>query len=367
MLNKIEYSEGLRNYVFKPSKIKKVIFIQGIQGSGKSTIADNLENAYKVEQDFCYGCTKTCQFQLFYHLKKGRNVVVSRCNAEPKQYNQFVKIAQSLGAKIYFITPEQAESELYLSISLSGVINRSNEGDKVMVGRYEYPFSEAVDFTTKNWRNFKPVSNSIKVRLFEFDYQLQELAKIALKSGRIENFVMENQESLMRLRRCLPDIVADHQEIIDQDFSGHQMSKSLKQILYVSLEVIDNRELVEIAKNATDWKNVDEIVCSHVTQVFNPGNFRNFVPLSEGDICNAYVDALVRRTADGAMAFRLCKILKDDHEIFVQTKRPHITAVLSNGSKAGDSNAFVFETSNVDVLPLELKVECVCRWNMKFK
>ena len=80
-----------------------VIFLQDIQGGGKSSIAHTLTDYEIIEQDLCYGCTKAAQFQLLHSISAGNDVVVSRCNAYEKQYRAYLKIAKSRNCRILFI------------------------------------------------------------------------------------------------------------------------------------------------------------------------------------------------------------------------------------------------------------------------
>ena len=54
-----------------------VIFLQDIQGSGKSTLTNELikDGFMKIEQDECYGDTKLCQFLLSYYLMQNKIVL----------------------------------------------------------------------------------------------------------------------------------------------------------------------------------------------------------------------------------------------------------------------------------------------------
>ena len=69
--NQVDYLTSPLLDIFNKSSVRPlVIFTQDIQGSGKSTITDKLNNIKKVEQDWCYGCTKVTQFQLMYYIRK---------------------------------------------------------------------------------------------------------------------------------------------------------------------------------------------------------------------------------------------------------------------------------------------------------
>ena len=160
--NQVDYLTSPLLDIFNKSSVRPlVIFTQDIQGSGKSTITDKLNNIKKVEQDWCYGCTKVTQFQLMYYIRNGFNTLVSRCNIESKQYDAYLKIAQSYDTRIIFVTSNNVSSPLRLAVSLAGIKNRSKEGDMVMVGRKEYPFEEVTKFTTDFWKSYNKHPNAI--------------------------------------------------------------------------------------------------------------------------------------------------------------------------------------------------------------
>ena len=141
-----------------------VFFLQGLQGSGKSTTAAKLcecliamgISAVYREQDAFWGDTASCQGAIHHDISRAAGpkvVIISRCNANPTQYDRYLQMLYKLSCVVSFIAPEKVDS-LYLMISLSGIINRSTVGDSLMVGRFEYPISQVIEFTRKNFGDF---------------------------------------------------------------------------------------------------------------------------------------------------------------------------------------------------------------------
>ena len=366
--NQIEYLDSDELNIFKSiiSQPPLVVFIQDIQGAGKSTIAERL-NAQKVEQDWCYGCTKVTQFQLMYHISNGNDVVISRCNAEPKQYQAYQKIAMSYGCKILFITSNDMKSPLRLGVALAGVINRSNNGDNIIVGRKEYPLSEVVEFTTSNWKNFKQEKNAIIINSFNFDKKLEHDAMSALSKNRFVEFLNDNYNKLMNLRLPLDGIVLEYQKLIDEPPIEFLYKKKINEIIYTSINIKDNRELISVAKSIDkDWKSKDLIVCHHITQIFYGKKGKSSIkPIPEGLECMIEIDALVIDKKSGSSAFRVNKILDNqNNEVEVETKKPHITAILSKGSKPSDSVSFVFkDDESVEIHLIKINTVGLSSWN----
>ena len=45
------------------------------------------------------------------------------------------------------------------------------------------------------------------------------------------------------------------------------------------------------------------------------------------------------------------------------SENPHITTMLSNGSKLSESIDFVFSDNNVNIVPCDIIVDALCRYN----
>lgn len=346
--------------------IPKVVFLQGIQGDGKSTIASQIEGYQIVEQDVCYGDTSVTQFVLLFHLMQRRNVIISRCNAEPKQYSAYLKIAQEMGTHPIFVTTNDIKSPMKLAIALAGVLNRSNTGDQVLVGRKELPFQEVVDFTTKNWKKFKNHPNAVVLNTWQKFEDLEKAAEVALLNNCMAQFVLDKKNELMNYRLPLENITEQLTLIIDCPPENTIIRKNLKDVNFIGLHVIDSTPLIECVKKFdVNYKNKDSIVCGHLTQIYLGKKSETSIhPIPEGEYCLVNIDALVINEINGASAFRVKIPIKtlDGKLVEIASKIPHITAVLSNGSKATDSNKFVFNETGVIVIPVEICIMTVSKW-----
>jgi len=365
--NQVDYLTSPLLDIFNKSSVRPlVIFTQDIQGSGKSTITDKLNNIKKVEQDWCYGCTKVTQFQLMYYIRNGFNTLVSRCNIESKQYDAYLKIAQSYDTRIIFVTSNNVSSPLRLAVSLAGIKHRSKEGDMVMVGRKEYPFEEVTKFTTDFWKSYNKHPNAIEISSWYEDEELVELANDVIRTNKMVDFVNTNFGRLMSLRLPLDSIVASYQNLIDNPPIESFVTKTIDKTVYVGLHLVDKNVLVDfVKKNDSYYQSKDKMVCEHLTQIyFAKGISRDYPLVDVGDLCKIRCDAYVINNSNGASAFRVSSIINSSgNEIKVMSGKPHITAMLSNGSKPSESIYFVFSDNNVNIVPCDIIVDALCRYN----
>jgi len=368
--NKVEYLGAPELDVFPVTTPGKCLFMQAIQGTGKSTVANLLQGPYVdspviVEQDLCWGDTKVAQFQLMWHLLRGRDVVVSRCNTNTKQYKAYLKIAIDIGAKVFFATGSNTASPLYLAVALAGVKHRSTEGDNMMVGRREYPMKEVAKFTTANWKDFKAVPNAVVIPSFRLDTVLEKQATTALKTNNMVKFVESHQMELMALRLPLAEVVAGYQILFDSPPPEAILTKTIADTTYVGLVVVNRAPLVNAVKTLDpNFRKKDKIVCGHLTQVFNPKKVPGIIPVPVGEQCMVTIDALVIRDKDGASAFRVSRVTDSNgSDVKIASGKPHITAMLAGGSKPADSRSFVFAEKGVTVILVEMTIVTMSKWN----
>jgi len=361
--NTVEYLSSPELEVIPTTSCAKCLFMQAIQGTGKSTVT-NLLDVVQVEQDMCWGDTKVTQFQLMWHLLNGHDVVVSRCNVNPKQYQAYLKIAMDTGAQVFFATSNNTSSPLYLAIALAGVKNRSTNGDMMMVGRIECPMDDVIKFTTGNWKDLTVESKAVVIPSFRMDGKLEANAADALKKNKMADFVESNFTELMALRLPLGTILTDYQNLLDTPPPTAILTKSIVDTTYVGLEVVDRSPLVAaIQKLDPNFRFKDKMVCGHLTQVFNPKKVPGTKPVPIGEQCMVFIDKYVIRESDGASAFRVSRVIDSaGKDVKISSGKPHITAMLSGGSTPADSGSFVFAEDGVSVIPLEMTIATVSRW-----
>ncbi len=364
-----------------------VIFFQGLQGSGKSTVGAEIclelakagKSSQYIEQDDYWGDTMACQGALHHAIGSDLGpeiILVTRCNTNQSQYKRYLDIAQKLPCVISFVSPSNF-GPLYLMISLAGIIARSNSGDKLMVGRFEYPFSEVVGFTFKNFNEFELVKNSKQIDLFVDNSELATQAAQVVKSPQsaqpiqsIEKFVKANSEKLNGLRLPVKQICFQILTHIN-NLSNGTGSDSDTHIVINPTPIY-----IGLAVDPTDKLELDTIVNTHFV---TPGTIYNHhctleyfggktkvVPgpniMLPGQVVTAEIIGLVIRKSDNACAFTIKKLTWQGKEIKLK-HQPHITGKIPLGEKPACSNSFVgLANEQVKFISWNKTLNLTCFW-----
>jgi hypothetical protein len=347
----------------------KVIFLQGIQGSGKSTIgnycieklaADGIRAAY-IEQDMYWGDTLACQGAL-HHLVADANgpsvVIVTRCNTNPKQYSRYLDICFSLPSLVLFASPAMFDP-LYFMISLAGIMNRSESGDRLMVGRFDLPILEVVKFTLANYLEYVKHPQSITYNTYNYNEEHGNEAKRIIKGDpkNIIGFLKDNYNTLIKLRRPIEEVAAPIINLIRSSISPERVITPTGRVIYIGAALLDDDKLA-----LTELVNANvssgTLYIQHYTQTFLGAkpftvDSSTIVP---GQVYTRQIDALVIRKSDGASAYRLSRDPDDKGT-------PHITAKIPFGEKPMISNSFVGLTDDsVEIIKMDYPIELVGFW-----
>ena len=377
----------LRNKTERPI----IVMIQGLQGSGKSTMGKYMSDlltkydikACYVEQDEYFGDTNATQGAL-YHMIRDSNgpevIILTRCNVNPKQYQKYLNMFQVENCRVLFFTPEKLDTQ-YVAVCLSGLLKRSNNGDQVMIGRFESPIEEVYQWVIKNYNEFKVPPNSHKYPVFR-ETEITQLSQKYLLQNNSEfdiKFVKQNSQQLDEARYSL-DIVC--QPIIDAILETHSGSLNY---LYPRIKYRYGKSniptYIGLFLNSGDRKLLDKKLfkcvtpsqyefrkyLEHVTQFYIGNN--NTIPegsLKPFEKCFGEIDYLAIRD-DGCCAFHISKIYTITDKVIqkVLTKsRPHVTALVSNGLSPKVSNDYIEEVSDESVtrIPYKITVELTCLW-----
>lgn len=374
-----EYLEGTELYHLRPfSKPAIVVFFQGLQGSGKSTVGAEICNqltqsgisAQYIEQDEFWGDTLACQGALHHAIssESGPQVIlVTRCNANITQYKRYIDVAQKLPSIISFVSPNNF-GPLYLMISLAGIINRSNSGDKLMIGRFEYPFSEVINFTVKNFNEFEIVSNSKRFDMFTSDDKLDEEAKEALKSNHlIENFVKTNLDNLNKLRHPVNVISSQILVHITNLLKGNisnVMTNSNPIYIGLAVNPVDKLVLTEFVN--LHFPGTGTTYNHHCTLQFFGGKIKVDIgpeTILPGQSVSAQINGLVIRKSDNACAFKIDKLICESKEIKLK-QQAHITGKIPLNEKPSCSGSFVeLVDDKVTIVSFNKTLNLTCFWS----
>jgi len=352
-----------------------VVFIQGLQGSGKSTIANMVcsklnnsiyskqEKAIYLEQDMFWGDTLSCQGALYHNIANANGpkiIIISRCNINKEQYVKYLDICYELPTKTIFISPEKF-NELDLLLSFQGILNRSQQGDLLMVGRHELPTKEITEFVLDNYYSYQCNSNShlIKMRN-DNDTLLNEIKNIIMLKKNIIEYVKTILEEITLLRLSVEEISNNIINIIiDIDNSRIIYNPKPKYIgLYISEK--DRLELNEFV-NIFVIDDVERTLYNHhITIEFNPKDLYNSI--KPYTIAVIEISKLIIRKSDSAAAFLISGIYIDNKLIFINN--PHITAKIKSDQKPFISQSFIGLTDGtVDIIEYKKTIETICFWS----
>jgi hypothetical protein len=377
--SELEYLAGTELYNIRPlSEPAIVVFFQGLQGSGKSTVGAEIciqlaksgISAQYIEQDDYWGDTLACQGALHHAIASElgpKVILVTRCNSNITQYKRYIDIAQKLPSIITFVSPNNF-GPLYLMISLAGIVNRSNLGDKLMVGRFEYEFSEVIEFTVKNFNEFEIVSNAKRFDMFNNDNELEKDAIQAIKSNHlIEKFVKTNCENLNQLRHPV-NVISSQLLVHITNLLDRQISNVITNPnpIYIGLAVnpIDKLALNNFVN--LYFSGPGTTYNHHCTLEFYGGKKKVDIEpdtILPGQIVSAQINELVIRKSDNACAFKINKLIFANKEIKLK-HQAHITAKIPSNEKPGCSGSFVgLVDDKVSIISFNKTLSLTCFWS----
>lgn len=365
--DKDEYFKIIGNIYPIRNKINSpvVCMIQGLQGSGKSTLGNalcqELNSNHKIryyEQDEFWGCTLSCQGALYHDIRNSNGseiIILTRCNANPKQYEKYLELFHNFNCKVFFASPMHYNNPLYLAISIAGVIHRSNKGDKLMIGRFESKIEDSIKFINDNYINFKIPDNTLHYPVYYpiKDETLEKEANDFYNKSLEEftNFISTNVNRLnstrISLRQSVFIICNEIKNILHYN-NSNKLIKSIKNPEYCGffIDNINKEKLKQvIIENIGLFENFN-FYCSHVTQYYIGKNKKNqYIPKN---ICEEFnevyinISEIVIRLADNATCFKVDSIIdKNTKKIIPTQERAHLTAYLPNSVKPNECNSFV--------------------------
>ena len=253
--------------IFQP---KLTIFLQGLQGNGKTTIAKTLcERNYGwryIEQDQYYGDTRKCQQGLIELLKSDAQVViVSRCNVNTQQYRRYLEISLNYGEVLFLNftdTNYNSKTSLMLARSIAGVLNRSESTENVVFGPDSVLIDDAIQYTRNNMKYWSPNKKAVNIPILHHD---QDITSEIENSDSLKDFVISNTERIMSLSIPLLDIISNIEYQISHISRKNIITKNdyknelLKKTIFISLSC-----LVHTQKTLMDFPESMERVILNV-------------------------------------------------------------------------------------------------------
>lgn len=363
----------------RPSTSKRtiVVFTQGLQGSGKSTItASMIENlrgmvltVEQVEQDQFYGCTQSAQSWLQYLLISDTPpdiIFVSRCNLNGDHYRSYLNIARTNGGRVIFMGSSALGSYQDLALAFLGVLKRSDTSDSLMVGRHELPPEQVVEILCKGFRSLSRHPQMAPITCQKDDQEIEDKAKAAFLAGEeaFRKFCEDNREWIYATKLSVDEITSQLVQILtSDDILRYEVHRTLAETMYIALclNPEDRKKLMELMTKLSNGTVPD----GHITQEYlgtpkkNAGKRTTNVSNLQrpGTKCSVHVSALVSFKKTGQKAYRVSEILDSDgNPVDVASGKPHITAFVPDGCKAADSVKFVFSDDPEEVSVEEMDV-----------
>ena len=362
--DKDAYLSGIQLYEKRTyDNLATVIFLQGLQGSGKSTIANavcsKLPDTIYLEQDMFWSDTLSCQGALYHNIANAngpKHIIVSRCNVNEKQYNKYLDICYELPCKVIFISPDKM-TNTDLMISLQGILNRSNNGDKLMVGRHELPIDEVIKMLYDNFNNYKshPLSHLIKTRNED-----SSLDNSSVNISSIYNYVTSNIEKIKSLRLPIDNIANQIINIINNIDINKIISIPKPSYIGLLISDEDKKQLNDIVNKYVD-DNKKTLYNHHITLEFKPTDTSKSVPQFTEAIVS--LSKLVVRKEDNIAAYLVDSIYINDKK-YEGKNNLHITAKIKNNQKPAISQSFVgLNDDTVNIINFnEIKINTTCIW-----
>ena len=330
-----------------------VVFLQGLQGSGKTTSAKNVCKLLAVkniqckylEQDEFDGDTNACKGALFHMVASASGpkvIIVSRCNMEQKQYTGYLLSLKQMPCVVLFVSPKTV-NPLYWAVSLAGIYERSSPDYQYLtVGKSKIEVNTVIDFVTKNYRNYTQAHPTNLINIITDNSVLLSEATKMLTCGEqaINKFIQDNQKELLSYRLPIENVANQIVNIIETATSNNMYIVNQKPI-YIGCAVSteDKMQLTKVCKQLSRIEGGITYI-HHMTQKFLGGKTdaptKMVVP---GATYKVAIDALVVRKCDNACAFR---IHNDGSDIFAPINNiPHITAWMPHGMQPVESNKFI--------------------------
>jgi hypothetical protein len=352
-----------------------VVFLQALQGSGKTTIAKTLcQDKPKweyIEQDQFKGNTRKCQEALIKLLEAGTEIIiVSRCNINIQHYKKYLELVLGYCDAVFINltdTKGQTKTPMTLARSIAGILNRSESTQEVVFGSELIPLDDAVKYTEQNMKFRSTHPKALNVPIFEhnedLDLQLRE-------HENLQDFVKENVQEIMALSRPLDETVKEINAFLCHIPKEHIVTLNdykeqlLKKTFLVSfnLEKRDKKNLIALAKEHGEG----DFKCEHVTQIFMFKGIRHDVKKLSflDDIAVIEIDGLVINHENGMSAFHVKSIQSSSgNPIYIHSGCPHVTACVPNGCQPKDSLNFVAKRDDsVEFIPYETTLRATCRY-----
>ena len=295
------------------------------------------------------GDTDACQGALHHAIADASGpqvIIVSRCNVEQSQYKSYLQLAHKLPTKVIFIGPKTVDP-LYLMLSLSGIIKRSEGESGFLFGQERLPLEQVVEYTVKNFNSFQVHPQAYRLQTYNSTPNFETESIMSLSSNRVKEFINENCEQLNSLRLPL-DVIVDETVKIIMNIDFDKIVVPEKPV-YIGMAVneCDKNILTAYVDTTVPEANDFTLYNHHITQLFLGGKPppKDANLIKPGQEVIATIESLVVRKRDKASAFKVTSVVSNG--VLIEFKNtPHITAKIPLTAKPAESNEFVGKTDD---------------------
>jgi hypothetical protein len=234
------YTNGVK-LPYKKTEIydrPKTIFIQGLQGSGKTTIANKIcesSNIHKVEQDEF----KNSNICLFYYEQVLQGfigcfdaIIITRCNCYYSQYESYLEIAKKNNSEVVFYSPLNFTPE-YFTLAYCGILERSINFQNLKLGDSVIEPRIVHKILLSNYNKYIKHSITNNYKTYNDDFKLVNVSIYKFRT--FHKYCVENLELLLKHRSSLNKIISKI------------LSKS-----YLCDSVIDTKKISNISYNLNE-------------------------------------------------------------------------------------------------------------------
>tara|TARA_Y100000590_G_C15659032_1_gene991821 strand:+ start:146 stop:1342 length:1197 start_codon:yes stop_codon:yes gene_type:complete len=368
-------------------KCTTVVFIQGPQGLGKTTIArsicEKVPDSIFIEQDQFNG-NQTKFIKAFRKQIESRPnvIIVSRCNINITQYQRYVDIVYEYDyCKISFFNLTDSNNQFRTAtckaIATAGMINRSDSKDEIFLGHTNVSLDDAFKWMTRNMNAWTPHQLAFEVPIFKSDDFLEDkLSK--MKRKEFISYIKDNYKEIMKLRiplnHIVEHIVGFFNDVPDKCYVSksyhHRYIIECASYISFNFEKKYKKILIDTIKKHINTSN-GNIMCEHLTQIWKKNIQLEPTIVSKlsnfNDSVQITINAIVVNLKSNGAAYRVTNVIDSNRKtVYIHSDIPHVTAFVPKGCFAKDSLDFVtLDDDSVTVIPVNITVPAKCHYDFR--
>lgn len=379
-----------------PCEPVTIVFLQGIQGSGKSTVAIEMAKQHElqgtscavIDQDAFLGCSISTQRALTSYTLDGDGpevILIARCNAVEEQYRKLLGIALRSFSNVYFLALNERQNLYHLYSALAGITARSHDVKKLNFASDHLPPKEALSMVLSLYSRFVPHPKALLAEILKTptDAHLPPTGDTKKKINkaikdlhedkalrvdeciRIWKGIQKNQQKILDTKLPCETIAEACLQKIAKASPADRITCALENLNFVGLYLVSPSTLTELVYQKIPNPQ-GRINCTHSTQRYvtkeesRAGSIDESELITHGSQGTLTVSQLYVCQRTGAAAFKVDRIDFTGENDFSLPKNPHVTAVIPKNYSAKQCGELVSKTDGVDIFtftPITLDAE----------